>query len=105
MISKNLALKLMLGFAIMLVVVAGGLGVLSVERSGDALRNQINGTLPHMAREGAKLVRSRIDTHLGTIDELAKRTELNGQIGSLQLDLLEQSSKRLGYLVTWVWGW
>lgn len=97
-ISRSLALKLMLGFASMLVVVAGGIGVLSVERSGDALRNQINSTLPHMAREGAKLVRSRIDTHLGTIDELAKRPELDGSIGQMQLGLLQESSQRLGYL-------
>lgn len=97
-IARNLGLKLMFGFAVMLVVVAGGIGLLSVERSGKALRNQINATLPHMAREGASLVRSRIDTHLGTIDELAKRPELDGRIGPQQLDLLLQSSERLGYL-------
>lgn len=97
-ISRNLALKLMLGFSLLLVLVAGGLGLLSVDRSGKALSNQINGTLPQMAREGAKLVRSRIDTQLGVISELAKREELNGEIGQSQLDLLAESSARLGYL-------
>src|SRR5690554_4928358 len=95
---RNLGFKLMLGIAIMLVVIAGGIGLLSVERSGSALRDQIDATLPHMAREGARLVRSRIDTHLSTISELSKRPELNGSIDAPQLQLLQESSERLGYL-------
>lgn len=97
-IKRNLGLKLMLGFACMLVVVAGGIGFLSVDRSGQALRAQINSSLPHMALEGAKLVRSRIDTQLRAIEELSMRPEFDGNIGYVQLDFLAQSSQRLGYL-------
>lgn len=97
-ITKSLGLKLMLGFACMLIVVAGGLGFLSVDRAGQALRAQISNTLPHMAQEGARLVRSRIDTHLRALEELAKRPEFTGEIGRFQLDLLQESSQRLGYL-------
>ncbi|NLC08591.1 MAG: methyl-accepting chemotaxis protein, partial [Gammaproteobacteria bacterium] len=97
-IKSNLGLKLMLGFACMLILVAGGIGFLSVDRSGQALREQINNTLPHMAHEGAKLVRSRIDTQLRAIEELSMRPEFDGNIGNVQLDFLAQSSQRLGYL-------
>lgn len=97
-ITENLGLKLMLGFASMLIIVAGGVGFLSVDRSAQALREQINNTLPHMAQEGARLVRSRIDTHLRAIEELSKRPEFDGNIAVAQLDLLQESSQRLGYL-------
>lgn len=97
-IKSNLGLKLMLGFACMLILVAGGIGFLSVDRSGQALREQINNTLPHMAHEGAKLVRSRIDTQLRAIEELSKRPEFDGSIEHTQLSFLLESSQRLGYL-------
>jgi len=97
-IKKNLGLKLMLGFACMLIAVAGGIGFLSVDRSGKALREQINSTLPHMAQEGARLVRSRIDTQLRAIEELSMRPEFDGTIEYEQLSFLAESSQRLGYL-------
>ena len=97
-ISKNLALKLVLGFACLIIIAAGGLGSLSVERAGKALHNQVNDTLPRMAEEGARLVRSRMDTHLSTVEELARREIFDGSISAPQLSVLQLSSERLGYL-------
>ncbi len=97
-IAKNLGLKLMFGFACLLVLTAGGVGALALHNSGQALTAQVNYTLPNMAHESARLVRSRIDGQLQSLYELSINSVFNGEIGSAQMDFMQHHSNRLGYL-------
>lgn len=100
--SKGLALtlriKLMLGFVLMLMVTAGGLGLLATQYAGQALQAQVIDTLPRMANDGARLVRSRIDTQLRAVEELAHREALQQPVKLQAMDFLEAATQRLGYL-------
>lgn len=97
-IAKNLGLKLMAGFTCMLILTAGGVGGLALHNSAQALTGQINYTLPSMAHEGARLVRSRMDSQLQALYELSIRSVFNGDIGPEQMEFMQQHGKRLGYL-------
>lgn len=97
-IAKNLGLKLMAGFACMLVITAGGVGGLALHNSAQALTGQLNYTLPSMAHEGARLVRSRMDNQLQSLYELSINPVFNGEIGPEQMAFMQQHGQRLGYL-------
>lgn len=99
---SSISQKIMLVFFIILLLVASSLGLTSLYQTSQAVNEQVEEALVNLAKAASDTVRSRIDTQLATLVELAQ----NPQVENLTpeaLQVLDKASKRIGYLgMGWV---
>ncbi|MGI6451867.1 MAG: PAS domain S-box protein [Syntrophomonadaceae bacterium] len=83
---------------IMLLVVCGGLGIVSYCSASRTVLNKIQQNLTGQAQLGTALVAAGIESRLNTLDAIAQRPEIRSMVWEEQLPVLQQESQRLGYL-------
>ena len=96
---KNLSLKVKLAgsFSILLIVACCTLFFISYSNASRALRDTVNQNLPEVAREGAKLLRSRLDYHVLAVETIANRHVVRSMDWEQQVTELGPARERLGY--------
>ena len=94
----KLGSKLVGGSCLLLLLICGGMGLLSYRAASHALQNSIELSLPSMAKESAKYVRVRLDNYLLGIEGVANRLVIKSMDWKKQRPALENETKRLGYL-------
>ncbi len=97
---KNIPIRIKLlgGFLTLLILVCAGLGYIAYDRSSNAVLGQVQENIPLMARDGARLVEYRMDHHLIVVESVANNQAIRSMDWDLQRKVLEEETKRLGYL-------
>ena len=94
----NLAKKIILLIAVLILIVSMGIGGLGLKFSSDAIIGEVEKALLQFAEEGVSYVESVIDKELSVLQELANREELKSMDWETQYTSLKSDVERLGYL-------
>lgn len=97
---KNISIRIKLigGFLVLLLLVCSGLGIIAYDRVSRAVLGQVQENIPLMARDGARLVESRLDYHLTVAETVATNQAIRSMDWEQQKRVLEEETSRLGYL-------
>lgn len=99
---QNISQRLMLVFFIVLLLASGSLGLTALYQSTQAVNEQVEHALSNIAVSASDTVRSRINTQLATLAELAEQPILQ-ELSDESLSYLDLATQRLGYLgLGWV---
>lgn len=99
---RNISQRLMLVFFIVLLLASGSLGLTALYQSTLAVNEQVEQALSNIAVGASDTVRSRINTQLATLSELAEQPLLQA-LSDDSLSYLGEATQRLGYLgLGWV---
>jgi len=99
---RNISQRIMLVFFTILFLVSGSLGLTALYQSTLAVNEQVEQALNNIAAGASDTVRSRIDTQLATLAELAEQPLLQ-ELSENTLNYLNEATQRLGYLgLGWV---
>ena len=90
--------KLTGGGILLVILICGGVGLISYRQAQKAVINEININAPLIADYGSRLVRSTLDYHLGIASELANNSDMRSMNWRLQRPLLIEATERLGYM-------
>lgn len=94
MITKSIRSKLIIVIGILLMVVSGGLGIISYINSSNALVSNIAKTLPQIATQAANTVQASLDNQLSSMELMA--VSINGNTAEKQMEMLQNETKRTG---------
>lgn len=94
---KSISTKLVIFVSLILLVVSGGLGILSYNTASSSLNQTINETLMNSANDGAKLTARGLRARLETLETLAYNDVIKSMDWNAQLPLLQSEAARLGY--------
>lgn len=94
MITKSIKSRLIILIGILLMIVSGGLGIISYVNSSNALVSNITKTLPQIATQAANTVQASLDSHLDSMELMAE--SINGNTTEKQMDMLQNEAKRTG---------
>lgn len=97
-IKLNIGAKLIGGICILLLIVCGGMGILSYRTAARALQKTIEEALPTVAEEAALNLRLRLDNYLMGIEGVASRNFIRGMDWELQVRAMGKMTKLHGYL-------
>ena len=90
--------KLIRVISILLIVVCGGIAVLSTLSGQAAIEETIEESLIEIATDSAKYIRARLDYLLLGIENIAAQPQMKSMDWEIQEPILEEESNRLGYL-------
>lgn len=96
--NMSIGKKLTGGVILLLIVASAMLGTLSYLQSSRALQGQVAEIIPLMAADGARLVNSRLESHIHAMEGVANRNVIRSMDWSLQREAIESEIARLGYL-------
>ncbi len=96
--NLNLAKRITLLVAILILVVSVGLGLTSEINSSKALISQTEDALLELSEEGVKHIEADIEKELGILQELANRDRTKSMDWGTQSLSLKPDIERLGYL-------
>ncbi|NLB53884.1 MAG: diguanylate cyclase [Syntrophomonadaceae bacterium] len=94
---KSIGVKLMIGFALVIMLVCIGLGYIASLRASYALRQTAVENLMTRAEDGGKLIINNIESHLGILETVAARNVIRSMDWNQQLPVLIQEAKRLNF--------
>lgn len=94
----NLSKKITLMITILVIVVSGGLGFMSLRTSYLLMTEQTEDFLIQFAEDGVKHIEAVIAGELGVLEELSNRDRIQGMDWEVQRDTLKSEIERLGYL-------
>lgn len=97
---KSIKTKLSLFFGALLLAVCVGFGALSSMESSAAISSTVDESLMQIALEGAKVVQSRIQTQLNSIEMLAASEAIQDDQRAMEekLKLLQKEAERSGHV-------
>ncbi|ADK16091.1 Methyl-accepting chemotaxis protein McpB [Clostridium ljungdahlii DSM 13528] len=95
---ESIKTKLMTSFTLLIGVICIGLGIISFTTSSNALKSNLEKTLPKIAEQAASNIQGRIDGELSTLGTIAARDDIKDPNIPWQkkLPILLQESKRIG---------
>ncbi|WP_028577334.1 methyl-accepting chemotaxis protein [Desulfomicrobium escambiense] len=96
--SIPIRVKLIGGILALLALVCAGLGYIAYNRAMHAARGQVEENIVLTAKNGANLVRSRLDYHLAVIQGIANRHVVKSMDWEQQRPALENETARMKYL-------
>lgn len=96
--KKSIATQLIIYIMALLILIGGGLGVVSSITASNALLKDIEQQLPSKAEDGAKLVSSKVEARLEAIATIADIPNLVAMDWTAQFDILAEQQERLGFL-------
>lgn len=86
---KSIKTKLVLYFSLIILVSSLAFGILSLNNAKDSLMLQTQTSIAQMIREGTKLVRTKVDHHLDTLEIIAKRDDIISMDWEAQQPILQ----------------
>ncbi len=95
---KSIKTKLVLSFFILILASSLFIGFFSMSMAGDALTVEAEETLELMAREGAKLTESRMQTQILTLEMIAGRSDIQTMDWELQQPILQRQLPKTNFL-------
>lgn len=95
---KSIRMKLIIYFSISLLLVSAVLGGISYVLASRTVTSEVEESLEVLAMEGAKLVQSRIETDLTSLQVLAFQEDIESMDWELQLPSLKKAREELGFL-------
>lgn len=97
---RSLKAKLTLYFGVLLLLMCGGLFIVSAVISRNAVSSVIDESLYQLAKESAKVVAERVNAQLDTLSALAETDAIKGDALTLdeKLNLLKNEVKRSGHM-------
>ncbi|WP_326512175.1 methyl-accepting chemotaxis protein [Clostridium intestinale] len=95
---KSLKSKLMVLFGSLVCVVCIGLGIISFINSSNALKSNLNNTMPRIAEQTASNIQSKLQGELNTLEAIAARLDIKDPNNSIEnkVSILTDESKRIG---------
>ena len=94
----NLSKKMTLYVSMIVILVAGSLGVAAITLSGGSIREQVDHALVQQAQDGSKLIADVVDEQLVTFGEVANRPAVQTMDFDEQQNDLGSAVERLGYM-------
>lgn len=97
---KSIGNKLILFFTITLIIVCGGLGLISYNHSSQSLTKEIYQRLPEKAEDTATIIDERLKNYVSAIEILARRDRLRNMTNSWEdkLKIINEEIKRESYI-------
>jgi len=97
---RSLKVKLTLCFGMLLLLMCGGLFIVSRVVYGNAVSASIDESLTQLAKQSAKVVAERVNAQLDTLEALAETDSIKGDTLTLdeKLELLKNEVERSGHL-------
>lgn len=96
--------KLMLSFTILVVVLGAAMGLVSIINATKAVEHEVETSLQSMAREGARLTESKMNTQRKTLEVLTNLDQVQTMVLSEQLSLLQKQVEQLDFIEIGVLG-
>lgn len=95
---KSLKSKLMVLFGSLVCVVCIGLGIISFINSSNALKSNLNNTMPRIAEQTASNIQSKLEGELNTLEAIAARSDIKDPNNSIEnkISTLTDEAKRIG---------
>lgn len=94
---KSISTRLIIFISLLLLVLAGGLSLVSYNTARDALTASIEQNLSNSAKDSAQLTAQGLKARLQTLETLAQNDVIKGTDWDSQLPLLKAEAERLGY--------
>jgi methyl-accepting chemotaxis protein len=98
MVNRSIRMKFMLVITLLVVVVALGIGGISLWQATQAISGQVEEIAPQIAADGAKLVRTVLDSYISLANEMAENPDIKSMIWEKQRTVLESQTKRGKFL-------
>lgn len=95
---KSIANRLMIYFGILIVLVCGGLGLISISFSTNTVNEIIEEKLSEHASDGAKLVASEVESRLHVMNKIANRDVIKSMNWEKQLPALQDETRVENYV-------
>lgn len=95
---KSIKTKLIVYFAVLILMVSGVFAFVSVKTAGDAVTKEAEMALRLLAQEGARLTESRVETRMQTLEMLARNSSIETMELEEQLLVLQNQIERTGFL-------
>ncbi|WP_330389663.1 methyl-accepting chemotaxis protein [Cellulosilyticum sp. I15G10I2] len=96
--SKSIKTKLILGFSALMCMVSIGLGMASLQNASNGLRKEAEKGLKALAKEGARVVESRIDTQKQVLEMLAGTADIESMDWELQRAEMNRQVEKTDFL-------
>ncbi len=93
--SMTIGKKLTGGAAALLLMVSGGIGLISYSQSYRAVHRQIEDNAPQIAVYGADIIRGVLDRRISELSELSENPHIQSMIRGRQLPALKKAAGRL----------
>lgn len=95
---KSIANRLMIYFGILIVLVCGGLGMVSIYFSSGTVNTLVEANLSTKADDNAKLVAREVRAHLQVLNTITNHDQIKSMVWEEQLPILIQESQNQGYI-------
>lgn len=103
---KSIKTQMVVYIGAILLFVCAGLGIISYVTASNAIKSQVNDTLPQVARQGANVVIERINGLIGTLEVMANSERIKDTNNSWEDKklLLQEEAKRNEHLFMMIAG-
>jgi len=99
LLMRDSQVRLIVYFSVILLIVSGGIGIVSYMTASDALIADIEENINIRAEDGAKLVASRLETYLHSLEAVARRNILKmDSTWEVKAESLRTETENLNYI-------
>jgi len=98
MLHVSIRMKFMSVITFLVVIVASGIGGISLWQATQAISGQVKEVAPQIAADNAKLVRTVLDNYIGLANEMVENPDIKSMIWDKQKIALESQTKRGNFL-------
>lgn len=98
--TRSIKTKLIISFGLLVVVICGGLGILSYISASSAMSENITESLKQLADKSSDLIQERVNSRLNSLEVMAESDTIQSATLSMEdkLSLLKKEVDRAGYL-------
>ncbi len=98
--TRSIKTKLIISFGLLVVVICGGLGILSYISASSAMSENITESLKQLADKSSDLIQERVNSRLNSLEVMAESDTIQSTTLSMEdkLSLLKKEVDRAGYL-------
>ncbi|MBU3089165.1 methyl-accepting chemotaxis protein [Clostridium gasigenes] len=93
---KSIRTRLIVLFGIIIIIISVSLGIVSMKAASNALKSNIEKTIPEIAKEGSKVIESRINNELGVVKTIAENENIKNinSFNDKAIAILNSEAKR-----------
>ncbi|MHB8072185.1 methyl-accepting chemotaxis protein [Desulfosporosinus fructosivorans] len=97
---RSIKMKILISIGLILLVVCGGLGVISYRTASNAIKTQVDEALEHLAKQGGNVVTERIDGVFGSLEVMANTDRIldMGNTWDSKSLILQNEAVRSGHI-------
>lgn len=98
--TRSIKTKLAISFGLLVIIICGGLGILTYYSASSAMSNSISESLTQLASKSADLIQERVNAQLNALEVMAETDTIQSATLSMdeKLSLLKKEVDRAGHL-------